>query len=65
MKREVSVIYLNVFSQGDVQGMGEVMVEFEEAPLTSAISKFGSVQLPERITHHSSPVIPTRYVFSY
>ncbi|KAK4293087.1 hypothetical protein Pmani_034185 [Petrolisthes manimaculis] len=45
--------------QGDVQGMGEVTVQFDEAPLTSAISKFGSVQLPERITHHTSPVIPT------
>ncbi|XP_068240569.1 nuclear receptor coactivator 4-like [Palaemon carinicauda] len=44
----------------NIQPANLVSVDLNEAALTSAIGAFGSVQLPETITHHPSPVIPAK-----
>lgn len=44
----------------NIQPINLVSVELNEVALTSAIGAFGSVQLPETITHHPSPVIPAK-----
>ncbi|XP_071527658.1 uncharacterized protein [Panulirus ornatus] len=42
----------------NVQPVKNVSVQLDESALSSAVSEFGSVQLPDTITHHPSPVIP-------
>ncbi|KAK8393221.1 hypothetical protein O3P69_013316 [Scylla paramamosain] len=49
-----------MFSSQEVQPAKRVSVQLDETGLTSAISQFGSVQLPDSITHHPSPVIPVK-----
>ncbi|XP_045110294.1 uncharacterized protein LOC123504077 [Portunus trituberculatus] len=49
-----------MFSPQEVQPAKQVSVQLDETDLTSAISQFGSVQLPDSITHHPSPVIPVK-----
>lgn len=44
----------------DVVPVKRVAVQLDETALCSAISEFGSVQLPDAITHHPSPVIPAK-----
>ncbi|XP_069958211.1 uncharacterized protein [Cherax quadricarinatus] len=44
----------------DVVHVKRVAVQLDETALCSAISEFGSVQLPDAITHHPSPVIPAK-----
>ncbi|XP_069177699.1 uncharacterized protein [Procambarus clarkii] len=44
----------------DVVPVDCVSVQLDEAALSSAVSKFGRVQLPDTITHHPSPVIPAK-----
>lgn len=43
-----------------VRPVNLVSVQLKESALNSAIVGFGSVQLPEAITHHPSPVIPAK-----
>lgn len=49
-----------VFSSQEVQPAKHVSVQLDESAVSSAISQFGSVQLPDTITHHPSPVIPVK-----
>ncbi|KAG7168300.1 hypothetical protein Hamer_G002322, partial [Homarus americanus] len=44
----------------NVQPVNHVSVQLDETALSSAVSEFGSVQLPDTITHHPSPVIPAK-----
>lgn len=44
----------------EVQPAKHVSVQLDETAISSAISQFGSVQLPDTITHHPSPVIPVK-----
>ncbi|KAG0721253.1 hypothetical protein GWK47_046815 [Chionoecetes opilio] len=44
----------------EVQPAKHVSVQLDETALASAVSQFGSVQLPDTITHYPSPVIPVK-----
>lgn len=49
-----------MFYSQEVQPAKHVSVQLDESAVSSAISQFGSVQLPDTITHHPSPVIPVK-----